>query len=425
MKPSKTPWYKMDNSSFMYSAIQREKYSAIYRYSAMMAQDVDPAALQRAIDRTMPRFPGFSVRIKSGFFWHYFEPNRAPGPFISQDMADPCQPVRFKEDNGWLLRFYCYGRRISLEVFHGIADGAGSIVFFRTLLAEYLRQCGYFIPVSHGILDLDENPKPEEIEDAYLRHAGPISRAFPIINRAYQNKGTPEPFYTFRVTMGFVPLDKLKERARSYRVSITEYLAAILMKILLDKQHSEHPTREKPITLGVPVNLRAFFPSATLRNFIINMQPSVDASLGDHSLEQIIKIVHHYMRLYTTPQILRAALTRGVRLQYSPVLQLVPSAIKNPVMSVSYKSKGVQPYSAIFTNPGSFDVPDEMRPHIKHIEAMLGQATVARPHVAAVSYGNIMEITFSGTQKQTDLERDFFRFLVKEGVPVRIESNRQ
>lgn len=425
MTHAKTPWYRMDNSSFMYSAIQREKYSAVYRFSAMMAEEVDSAALQLAIDKTMPRFPGFSVRIKNGFFWHYFEPNRAPGPFISKDMADPCQPVRFKEDNGWLVRFYCYERRISLEVFHAIADGAGALVFFRTLLAEYLRQRGYSIPISHGIFDLDEEPKPEEFEDAYMRHAGPISRAFPLIKRAYQNKGTPEPFYTFRITMGFVPLDKLKEKARSHRVSITEYLAAILMKILLDKQHSEHPTREKPITLGVPINLRAFFPSATLRNFIINMQPSVDASLGEYSLEQIIKLVHHYMRMNMTPQLLGAALTRGVRLQYNPILQLVPSAIKNPIMSISYKTKGVQPYSAIFTNPGSFDVPDEMRPHIEHMEAILGQATVARPHVASISYGNTMEITFSGTQKQTGLERDFFRHLVKEGIPVHIESNRQ
>ena len=39
----------------MYSAIQREDYSAIYRFSAVMTELVDPAALQRAIDRTMPR----------------------------------------------------------------------------------------------------------------------------------------------------------------------------------------------------------------------------------------------------------------------------------------------------------------------------------------------------------------------------------
>ena len=40
-------------------------------------------------------------------------------------------------------------------------------------------------------------------------------------------------------------------------------------------------------------------------------------------------------------------------------------------------------------------------------------------------HGDTMEITFSGVQKETDLEREFFRFLVREGLHVRIESNRQ
>ena len=29
---------------------------------------------------------------------------------------------------------------------------------------------------------------------------------------------------------------------------------------------------------------------------------------------------------------------------------------------------------------------------------------------------SIMEITFAGTQAETDTERDFFRFLVREGI---------
>lgn len=35
-----------------------------------------------------------------------------------------------------------------------------------------------------------------------------------------------------------------------------------------------------------------------------------------------------------------------------------------------------------------------------------------------------MEITFAGTQEETDTERDFFRFLVRAGIPVHVESNR-
>ena len=62
-------WYRLDNAGILYSALQKEEYSAIYRFSALMERDVDPAALQRAIDRCMPRFPSFAVRtarVRSG-----------------------------------------------------------------------------------------------------------------------------------------------------------------------------------------------------------------------------------------------------------------------------------------------------------------------------------------------------------------------
>jgi hypothetical protein len=425
MARRETPWYKLDNAGTLYSAIQREEYSAIYRFSAWMTDPVDPALLQNAIDRCMPRFPGFAVRIRRGFFWYYFEPNTAPGPYLKPDVADPCQPVRFREDNGYLVRFYYYRNRISFEAFHALADGTGGLVFFRTLLAEYLRLQGHTIPCGSGLLDVSEAPRREEREDAYARYAGEVARAPALIRRAYSNRGEPEPFYTFHVTMGFVPVDQIKSKAREYQASLTEYLAAGLIWVLLEKQHRERPHRERPVALAVPIDLRALFPTDTLRNFILTVQPSVDPALGPYRFADIVSQVHHYMRLHINPQELRALFTRNVRYERNPALQLIPRPLKNPVMAYNYRTRGVRPYSATFTNPGVFRVPPEMEPHIRHMEVVLGQATVARPHVSAISYGNTLEITFAGTQQDAETERAFFHFLITQGIPVRIESNRR
>ena len=228
-------WYKLDSAGILYSALQKEEYSAIYRFSARMEREVDPTALQRTIDRCMPRFPSFAVRIRKGLFWYYLEPNHAPGPFLKEDVSDPCQPVRFREDNGWLVRFYYYRERISVEVFHALSDGGGAIVFFRTLLAEYLRQTGVDVPAGNGVLDLNEPPREEELEDAYARYAGRHAFGLRRLPRAYQNTGTPEPFYTFHVTMGFVPLSRLREQAKKHNASVTEYLSAMLIHVILEK----------------------------------------------------------------------------------------------------------------------------------------------------------------------------------------------
>ena len=423
-KKAGSEWYRLDNAGVLYSALQKETYSAIYRFSAVMDRPVDRPALQRAVDKTMPRFPTFRVRIKRGAFWYYFEPNDAPGPFVKDDISNPCQPVRFQEDNGWLVRFYCYECRISVEVFHAVSDGGGALVFFKTLLAVYLRETGREIPNACGILDVDAPPRREELEDAYGKYARGKGRRAKNPGKAYQNTGTPEPFYTFNVTMGLCSVLQLKQKAKESGASITEYLAAVLMKVILDKQHRESPGRELPVALAIPINLRSWFPSETLRNFILTARPIIDPSLGEYTFEEVLSQVHHMLRLNISRQKMQAELTGNVRFTKNHLLQIVPIILKNPVMALGYRIAGVRPYSGTYTNPGAFTVPPEMAPHIRRMEVILGQATNPRVHCASISYGDIMEITFAGTLKETDTERDFFRFLVRDGIAVKVESNR-
>lgn len=424
MKKSRNFWYRMDSAASLYASLQSEKYSAAYRFSAVMTDPVDPVALQRAIDLTMPRFPGFSVRVRHGFFWHYLETNSAPGPFLKEDVSDPCQPFRFQADNHWLIRFYYYRRRISIEIFHALSDGAGAMVFFRTLLAVYLRQMGYDIPNSEGVLDIAKKPPREELEDAYSRYAGSHARRLTRVPRAYANAGTPEPFYTFHVTMGFLPLDKLHALSRQHCVSVTEYLTAALIFVILERQRQDPRGRKRPVALAVPVNLRSYFPTQTLGNFITTVSPYIDPAMGDYTFEEILSQVHNYMKLHINRQEMQSAFTKNVWLTRNPLLRAIPLFLKTPIMAKSYKIQGVRPYSGTFTNVGAFTVPDAMRSHIQRMEVILGQAIVPRSHCASISYGNTMEITLAGTQRETDTERDFFRFLVQQGIPVRIESNR-
>lgn len=424
-KKKSNEWYKLDNAGIMYSAIQRDNYSSIYRFSAVMNELVDPVALQRAVDKSMPRFPCFQVRMKRGFFWYYFEPNDAPGPFVKEDVRNPCQPVRFDEDNGWLIRFFYYGNRISVEMFHALADGAGALTFLRTLLAVYLREVGHEIPEHDVIFDINQPARREEGEDSYRRYASSRTALNPKFCKAYQGEGNPEPFYTLNVVMGTIPLDKLREVARSYKASITEYLAAVLIASILAKQRREGKRRELPVALAIPINLRPWFPADTLRNFILTVRPYIDPELGDYTFAEIVSQVHHYMKLHINRQEMQSIITHNVRMQNHKLLQFAPVLFKNLGVDLSYRMKGSIPYSTTYTNPGAFHVTKEMEPHIHHMEVILGQSYTPRANCASISYGNTMEITFASTVKETDVERDFFRHLVQEGIPVDIYSNRE
>ena len=417
-------WYRLDNAGVLYSALKKEKYAPVYRFSAVMKETVDPEALQRAVDCTMPRFPGFRVRIRKGAFWCYFEPNEKPGPFVRRDIANPCQPIREKRDNDWLIRFFYYEKRISFEAFHAISDGAGALTFFRTLLAEYLRERGVEIPPDPSILNVEEAPRPEELEDAYGRYAGRRALRGRLEKTAYSNVSQQEPFYTLNVTMGLMSVAEVKGQAKRYGASLTEYLTAVLLLSLLEKQAEEKHRRQKPVALAIPINLRSWFPSETLRNFILTVRPCIDPSLGEYSLEEIIRYVHSYMNLHLSRQEMRAVLTGNVRFTQNPLLQVIPLFLKKPVMAFSYELLGVRPYTATYTNPGPFRVPEAMAPYIDHMEVVLGQATRPSPHCASISFEDTLEVTFAGTGASSDTERRFFTHLVQQGIHVKVISNR-
>lgn len=423
-KKAKPGWYPMDHAGILYSALQKDTYSAVYRLSAVMRDPVDPDRLQRAADRTMARFPTFNVRMRRGMFWWYFEPDDRPGPFVRPDIANSCQPIRFNEADSRLVRVYYYQKRISIECFHAVSDGIGALIFFKTLLAVYLREGGIDVPNSHGILNVDEPPHPEELEDGFVRYALPKGVRGGWQKSAYQPVGTPEEFYTLNLTIGLFPLDKLREKAREYGASVTEYLAAVLIHVLLERQKRQRPHRLKPVSLAIPIDLRSWFPSRTVRNFIITIRPVIDPNLGEYSFKEIVEQVHHYMRLNLSRPLMQGRLTGNVKFRRNLILQVVPAILKDPIVALSYKLVGVRPFSITYTNPGAFRVPEEMKPHITRIEAVLGQPYGNKVNCASMSYGNTMEVTFAGTIRETDIERDFFRFLVRAGIPVKVESNR-
>ena len=116
-------WYKLDLSAIVYPTLQRRDFSSVYRLSVLLKEDIDPEILQRAVNLTMPRFPTYKAAIRKGVFWRYLEPNDRPGPFVQEDVKNPCQPMYFKGNNRYLVRIYYYRNRIALEAHHSLGDG--------------------------------------------------------------------------------------------------------------------------------------------------------------------------------------------------------------------------------------------------------------------------------------------------------------
>ena len=293
-----------------------------------------------------------------------------------------------------------------------------------TMLAEYFRLQGETISPEYMVKDITQAPDPEETEDAYMRYANAEVRPPRAREKMYRIKGTPEPFYTLNMIIGILPADQVVKVAKSYNASVTEYINAVLLYALLEKQKQDSRGKKRPVSLAMPVNLRRFFPSKTLRNFITMVYPTIDPRLGEYTFEEIVVQVHHYMRYYISDKFLRGDITTNAATQSNPLIRLVPLFMKDWVVRQFYKMVQDKNSSAGLTNMGILKVPDSMKPFIRRFDICMGQPYSRRTNCSIITYENEMTITFASAIKESDVERYFFQKLVKDGIHVTLETNR-
>lgn len=418
-------WYKLDLSAIVYPTLQRRDFSSVYRLSVLLKEPIKPEILQQAVDTALTRFPTYKTAIRKGLFWRYLEPNNRPGPFVKKDIRNFCMPMPFKAGNRYLLRIYYYDRRISLEAHHCLGDGTGGMYVLQTITAVYLRLLGHKITNGGFVMDINEKPDPEELEDAYMRYANAKVCPPRPGEKTYRVRGTKEPFYTFNVIDGILSVKQVMAVAKKYNATITEYLNAVLLYALLEKQKSERHLRLHPVKIAMPVNLRRFFPSKTLRNFITMVYPAIDPRLGEYTFEEIVIQVHNYMRYYINEKFLKGDITTNANTQQNPFIRVVPLFIKDFVVRQFYTKVQDKNSSAGLTNMGALKVPEDMKPYIERFDIYMGQPFSSRTNCAIVSFEDTLTINFASSIMESDVERYFFRKLVADGIHVIIESNRE
>ncbi len=418
-------WYKLDLSAIVYPTLQRKDFSPVYRLSLLLKEEIKPDVLQEAIDKALPRFPTYKVAMRRGVFWRYLEPNHRPGPFVQTDVKNPCQPMYYKENNRYLLRFYYYKNRVSMEAHHSLGDGNGGMAVFLTVIATYLTLLGHEIIPGGLVFDINEQPDPAELEDSYMKYANAKVCPPRPAEKTYRVKGTKEPFYTLNIVEGVMSTSEVMKVAKSYNATITEYLNAVLLYALMQKQENSWHLSLKPIRIAMPVNLRRIFPSKTVRNFITMIYPGIDPRLGEYTFGEIVKHVHNYMQYYVNEKILRGDITTNASTTRNAFIRVVPLIIKDMVVRSFYAKVQDRNSSAGLTNMGVLPVPESMKPHVERVDICLGQPFSSRTNCAIISYNDIMTINFASSIVEADVERYFFRKLVQDGIHVKIESNRE
>jgi hypothetical protein len=385
-------WYRLDNAAKIYPAVTNAKRASVYRVSVELREKVNPEILQKALSRTLPRFPTFGVRMRKGLFWYFFEHN--PGnASVTWERAPICRPVDLRETNGYLFRVNYYITRISLEVFHVLSDGTGAIAFLKALVYNYLSLLGVPVVADDGILDGQTWSDSGEVEDSFLKYYDQKAIRSRAEDKAYQRKGTRIAPQNLRLTQGILLPAELKQLAAASASTVTEYMAALLLDAIYETQLKGRGAGSRKIS--IPVNLRNHLESSTLRNFSSYVNVGLTFSAGTTTFEEILDVVRKQLRSDVSKDKLLEKIGANVSAERSPFVRFAPLFLKNIALRTAYNLYGEKLVTTTLSNIGIVSVPDSMKSHINRFDFVLGAPALNAFSCAMCTYGDSMTVSFS------------------------------
>lgn len=409
-------WMKIDTASIMFTSLSSKKWGRTFRMAAVFKdEEINPELLKKAAADVMHRYPSTHTTLRKGFFWNYLECTDAL-PEIRPEFSRTLLPITYRNDGRPDFRIVYHGRRVALECSHHLGDGKGVTEYFNALLERYVELLDN--PESEYVLT--EVPA-EEITNAfadYFQKGG--ETADEDDTEAYQLPGEIEKDF-LQLIFAMISVDEIRKASKQRGLTVTEFLASAL--ILGTIKNEEKPI-DKVISIAIPVNLRRFFPSDTVRNFTIQSKIDFDPKgRRDWSFDDICDTVRGQLKTRLEINELQKTLNRYGSLATNPVLKLVPNFIKLPVLRIK-QEQSHSTSTTILTNTGESELSSELSKRIERVDGVNGDTSGYGliSTCSAVSCNGFFSLCFSICSHDTSWAKNCIRVLAQQGLNIRVES---
>lgn len=418
MKLPKSPqWSKLDNAGKIFPPTSSKSDPKVFRFSCEMYEPVDSDSLQKALDKTIEEFPQYKMILRKGVFWFFLE-NTRQRPMVLEEHLRPCSPIYVNDYTGLLFRVIYYKRRISLELYHALADGTGALNFLRVLIYHY-------VLIVHGDDFTEFIPKfnddasfEEKSDDSFNRYYEKPSGNKPQKNsNVYRIRALRLPDYNMHIIEGEMSAKQVIEKAREQGITVTGLFAAALL-ISIYQQMTIHD-RKKNIIISVPVNLRKYFHSESARNFFGVVKIVYKFPPGGAGLQEVAKAVADYLKENLTPERLSRQMNWYSALEHNLLARIVPLSLKNIGLYIAGLFSDRQETCSL-SNLGRVDMPSEFSKYIRLFDVFNSGKYLK---ICMVSFNDNMVVSFTSPFVSTGIQKSFFRILSSMGIDITIHSN--
>lgn len=388
-------WYPLDNAAKIYPLSMSNNWMAVFRLSVYLKDEIIPEILQIALTYTIKRFPVFATTIKKGFFWHYIDSTNRRFA-VERETRIPCSSMNVSGGDSPSFRVVYFQNRISVECFHILTDGTGGIIFLKTLVAEYLRLLGVDIPACEGILDINEPPHKSEWANDFKK-AKPIPAISGFVDKpAVQMNGRRSKAGLCRIVHFDFDSAQLKQAAKRRNTTVS----ALLLAFMFVACKAASADSKANIQIQVPVNMRKFHASNTLRNFALYCSIRIPRSnIG--SIDELLPEIARQLQENSSEEAMNKMMSTTAQLVH--VLKYIPLFVKRPVAKLVYGVLGDKVFTTTLSNLGVVKVPDKMLLYIRAMDA-LGASVTNRAFCGMVTIGETATFTISKTTADTTFE---------------------
>ena len=408
-------WYKVDNVAKVFLAAYNRRDPRVFRISCTLKEKISQELLQQALEKTIQELPQFQVRLHRGVFWHYMEETAAE-PKVREEHLAPCSALYGPSSRGKLhYRVVYFGNRITLEVFHAISDGNGGVSFMNVLVQNYLQLShpGELNDVSVYSGASADDLGQDSFRQFFKKHPGngeTIDTASASAAKdSYRINSLKLPYYQERFYEIHLPTQEILKRAKETGTSLTSYLGARLMLAI----YAGMPAAEAshPITIGLPVNLRNYYPSQTLRNFFNTVFVSHVFS-GDETIETLAAEFETKLREAVLPEHIRARMDHFEKLEQQYAIKAVPLIIKD--LTVRYFTrKEDRNVTATLSNLGRLKLDEQIRPYVDSYAAYCSTSGL---FITTCSLDDDLVLGVSSCYRSSNVLQKLVRDFTKEGI---------
>lgn len=411
---SSIAWFALDDAAKIYPITMEHGRQQVFRIAVYLKENVSPELLQIALVFTLKRFPNFATTLKKGFFWHYLDSTKSHFS-VEKETGTPCQPIKVSLSGSKSFRLTYYNNRISAEFFHVLTDGTGAMVFLKSLISEYLRLLG--IEAEGGdIRNVNDTPSNDEFENAFTKVEKAKNASGFADKPAVQMNGKLTRRRPCQILHFKMDAHKLHEVAKAHGATITAYL--LMHMFLACSASTDELTGD--LNIQVPVNMRKYYPSRTVRNFSMYCGIRIPIEkIG--SKEELLSEISTQLAQKSAKEKMQEMVTATVKLVSS--IRIIPLFIKQPIAKIVSGFVGEKVYTTTFSNLGLVKLPDGLAEHIESMDCCLGAQSINRLACAAVTVNNVTTLSISKMTADPTFEEKMYRLLEDDGISVEVEGS--